>query len=122
MKSLTLMIIFLVIYSSATAQLAGTKWSGIMNVPGETETILDFKKDTLNLVQKDNGEIFESMKYTIASDVINLVKTNGVSPCEIGFKASLKFVITDNQLKITFVNAECEGWATAWNEDPFKRE
>jgi hypothetical protein len=122
MKVIKLVVLFLAFSSIANAQLTNTKWAGIMNVPGSTEVLLSFKADTLSLVSKVDGKSFEDMTYSIIGDVINLIKVSGESPCDVGFKAALKFVVTNKQLTLSVTSAECEGWATAWPDKPFIKQ
>ncbi len=93
-----------------------------MHVPGDLPVVLDFKTDTLNLVDKQDGKVFESMTYKISGDIISLVKLSGNSPCDVGFKATLKYAIANNKLTITVITGDCEGWAAAWPDEPFKKE
>jgi hypothetical protein len=122
MKTFKLALIIICFSTLAKAQLTNTKWSGTMHVPGDLPVVLDFKSDTLNLVSKQSGKVFESMIYKISGDIITVVKIEGDSPCDPGFKATMKYTLINNQLTLTVFNADCENWAGAWPDQPFKKE
>jgi hypothetical protein len=117
-----LFILILFIPLISKAQLAGTKWSGTMNVPTETNVSLEFKADTLFLAITDMGIIGETMLYTVKDSVITLKKVSGNSPCDIGGAFTVKFKTDGNRLFISVLNDPCDERKNAWTNQPFYKK
>jgi len=120
MKTLSISLLLIITCSFAKAQLAGTKWTGTMLVPEATSVSFDFKKDTLNLIINDSGEIVETMTYTVKDDIITIKKLEGHSPCDEGSLAVLKYAIKNDLLTVTVVSDACDDRKGAWPTEPMK--
>ena len=114
MKKYFFPLLICIVFSSATsfAQLADTKWQGTFYIPSENECYLHFKKDTLNLVFAESGDIIEAMKYTVSGDTLTLSKLYGGSPCE-ETAALYKFKVNADKLKLSIVSDNCSARASA---------
>ncbi|MDR3713506.1 MAG: hypothetical protein P4L51_11865 [Puia sp.] len=63
--------------SIAQAQLTNSKWTGQLNVPNETQIVLDFKKDSVDMIIVDEGIVGEKMTYSIRDSIIIMKKISG---------------------------------------------
>jgi len=128
-----------VIAMNAKAQLTGTRWKGIANVPTPLDCLFYFKTDTLLLqyagsqpvtLTGADGDmisatgkdsiVIETMTYKISGDTLTLQKVKGGSPCtdEIG---AYKITIKDNKLLVALIDDACEARVQAWPADPLTR-
>ena len=61
--------------SDSDNPLLNTEWKGMARIPQESEVILKFSKDQLDLVFENR--VIESMKYSLKDDHIILEKISG---------------------------------------------
>jgi hypothetical protein len=119
MKTVLLCVVFMIVATAAKAQLANTKWSGLMNVPTQQNVILDFKTDTVKMILPDNdGYVGETMLYSVKDSVITLKKVDGNSPCDQS-AFTLTYAIKGNQLFVKTLSDVCEDRKNAWPATPF---
>jgi len=119
MKKLLICLILLTGTFVSKAQLANTKWTGTMMVPGEQKVTLAFKKDSLFIMIDDMA--VESMTYIAKDSTITATKFDGKSPCDLG-PFTLKFLLKGNQLFIKDVADNCPERLNAWTADPFIKQ
>ena len=74
MKKLITAALLLLVFSGVHAQLANTKWKGILKIQDDIPTIFDFEKDTLTLTTYANNVLIEDMTYKIADSILTLKK------------------------------------------------
>lgn len=122
MKTLALILLLVAFGTSSQAQLTDTKWKNFMNIPEPTETILQFKKDTLLLIVVIDGSVGETMKYSISKDTLKISKLSGFSPCAEGMSGLYRFVITEDKMTITPISDECQDRADAFKPEAWIRE
>ena len=122
MKASILTAFLFVLGFTASAQLTNTKWKGAISAPTEVEVVLQFKKDTLNIVIAGTDNVIESMKYSIKDDVITINKISGGSPCNNDVSATVKYIIKDKSLILVPVNDPCEERKNAWPVEGFIKE
>jgi len=116
--TLTMLIFTAVI---ARAQLTNTKWQGKLKVPDETSVILDFKKDTVNMIIVDYDMVGESMTYSVKDSIITMKKTAGHSPCNVDDVFKVKYKIKDDKLFISNLTDPCDARVESWSTEPFIR-
>jgi hypothetical protein len=121
MKKIALIILLCSACSLAQAQFANTKWTGTLNLPDPAGVMLDFKKDVVDVVLDQSGEVLETMSFTIKADTIFLKKVTGQSVCSEQSIAKLKFRVADNKLSLTPISDDCQQRAEAWSKDPFTK-
>lgn len=119
MKKILLIILLGTACSLAQAQIANSKWTGTLMIPDPASVTLDFKKDAVDVILDQSGEVLESMKFTVKADTLFLQKISGNSPCSEQSIAKLKFSIADNKLTVTSLVDDCPERAAAWTKDPF---
>lgn len=110
-------LIFLLIVSSlvvtGNAQLANSKWKGVLNIQSGMNTVFNFSNDTLDVVSADNNESLETMKYTIKDSLLTLQKLYGSSQCDTSTPGVYKFQIVENELTLDLVSDDCPDRAEA---------
>lgn len=119
MKKILLIILLGTACSLAQAQLANTKWSGTMTIPEPEGITLEFRKDAVDVILDESGEVLETMSYTVKADTLFLKKVSGKSQCTEQSIAKLQFSIANNKLTVTSVADDCPERAGAWTKDPF---
>jgi hypothetical protein len=129
-KTIALLIFVVISLTTLKAQLAGTKWDGIFNVPQSLMARLDFAKDTVKLIYvdkmqlpngMDSGAVLEIMTYTLEKNMLSLKKTEGTSPCDTGIIGKYKTDIQGDKLVVTLVDDACPERAGAWNPYPLAK-
>ncbi len=122
MRKLYMAMLLLLTAAVSKAQLTNTKWEGKMNVPDETKVILDFKKDSVDMIIVDNGMMVgETMTYAVKDTVITMKKTSGHSPCNVGDVFKVRYSIKEDRLFIGNLSDPCDARADAWTSEPLVR-
>ena len=119
MKTFLICIILVSASLISKAQFANTKWTGTMMVPSEQQVELSFKKDSL-FISIDDSPV-ESMTYKVKDSLMNVVKIDGKSPCDLG-PFTLKFSVQGDKLFIKDISDSCDERKNAWTTDPFTKE
>lgn len=119
MRILYILTVLLLTAAIAKAQLKNTKWQGKMNVPEETTVMLDFKKDSVDLVIVDNAMVGESMTYSVKDSIITMKKTSGHSPCNVNDEFKVRYFIKDDKLFISNISDACDARSQSWTKEPF---
>jgi hypothetical protein len=119
MKKFVMIILLSTAYSIAKAQFTDTQWNGNLTVPDSLSVILDFKKDIVNVIVDESGEVLETMSYMVHADTLVFTKVSGQSPCLEGSLSKLRFSIIENKLTIIPISDDCQIRADAWTKAPF---
>jgi len=98
---------------SVNAQLANTKWKGVLNIQSGMNTVFNFSNDTLEVFNADTNESLETMKYSTKDSLLTLQKLYGSSQCDTSTPGVYKFQINNNELTLTLVSDECPDRADA---------
>jgi len=121
MKTFYFLLVLVLTATIAKAQLKDTKWEGKLNVPAETNVILDFKKDSVDMIIADAGFVGETMIYSVKDSVITMKKASGHSPCNVGDVFKLKYIIKDDKLFLSNLSDPCDERMQAWTAEPLIR-
>ena len=127
MKKILLTTLIIGWLFTAQSQVAGLKFKGIMNIPDPTNCILSFAKDTLYLINDQDGidmargAVIETMTYSLKDNMFTLQKVTGFSPCDNTVQGNYKLEMKDDKMFITLVSDACDARSYAWLKDPFLR-
>jgi hypothetical protein len=113
MKKIIVLLTVSFLAVTVNAQLRNTKWNGQLNIQNGMNTLFNFSNDTLEVVNNDNNESLETMKYTIKDSLLTLQKLYGSSQCDTSTSGVYKFQIAENELTLTLVSDECPDRAEA---------
>jgi hypothetical protein len=119
MKKILMIVLLSAACSMAKAQFANTKWKGSLVVPDPLSVILDFKKDVIDVVSEESGEVLETMSYTVHADTLIFKKVSGQSACPDGSISKLTFKIAENKLMLVPASDDCQSRADVWTKEPF---
>lgn len=85
--------------------LLDTRWNGLSKIPQETEIILKFSNDKIDVLL--GNKVIETMNYTVNNDEINIEKNSGGTPCNSGTKGKYKYEVIGENLVMTLISDEC---------------
>lgn len=85
--------------------LLNTQWNGLAKIPQETEVVLKFSKDKIDVLL--GNKVIENMNYSITNEEITLVKNSGGTPCDAGSTGKYKYEIIGENLVMTLISDEC---------------
>jgi len=85
--------------------LLNTQWNGLAKIPQETEVVLKFSKDKIDVLL--GNKVIENMHYSITNEEITLVKNSGGTPCDAGSTGKYKYEIIGENLVMTLISDEC---------------
>lgn len=85
--------------------LLNTQWNGLAKIPQETEVVLKFSKDKIDVLL--GNKVIENMHYSITNEEITLVKNSGGTPCDSGSTGKYKYEIIGENLVMTLISDEC---------------
>ncbi len=85
--------------------LLDTQWNGLAKIPQETEIILRFSNDKIDVLL--GNKVIETMNYTLSNDEINIEKNSGGTPCDAGTKGKYKYEVIGENLVMTLISDEC---------------
>lgn len=105
---ITAISLFVFITLPASAQLKDSKWTATFNIPTEVNCYLEFKKDTLNMIEVGSDVLLEQMAYAVNADTLTLHKLRGGSPCETDAKGIYRWKADNATLKLTLISDDCE--------------
>ncbi len=112
----TLVIVFssLLVFTTAIhAQVANTKWKGILNLDGPTPVIWQFDKDTVQIFNISDSSLVEKMIYKTEPGFFLFTKVSGISSCDTSTIAKYKFSIRRDSLFIAPFEDPCNDRASA---------
>ena len=91
---------------TANAQLANAKWKGTVQMDQQVDMFLSFKTDTLEAITVEDGQVIETMKFSIQDSVLSISKLFGQSECSDA-ESKYKFEIKEDELTLTLVSDDC---------------
>ncbi len=121
MKWICTVAFFCFVAFSAEAQLANTKWSGVLNVESGVPVTMSFSADSLEVFAEEDGSLVEVMKYTYADDVLTLQKLSGQSQCDVSTEAKYKFSLNGYIRTFEAVSDDCRERKGAIDKVPMKK-
>lgn len=88
------------------AQLENTRWKTILQIDGQVNTLMDFRKDTVLIYTVADSTMIEKMTYTSNDTSFTLMKIEGQSDCykEPG---KYRFTITGDNLLLKLLADDC---------------
>ena len=107
-KSLFCLVLLTLAAGSIKAQLANTKWKGILKLDDPVNVSFDFGKDTLTVLNLDAGEIIETMTFKATNSTFTLTMVSGQSDCDNSTTGRYSYSINDNTMTITLIEDACE--------------
>ena len=113
MKKTIVLLIVSFLYVTVNAQLANSKWKGVLNIESGMNTVFNFSNDTLEVLNSDTNESLETMKYAIKDSTLTLYKLYGSSQCDASTPGIYKFQIVENELTLSVVSDDCPDRADA---------
>ena len=114
-------LLFFLLFSNAFAQennsakniLANTEWTGLAMIPMPETVNFVFSADKFDLVFQ--GDVVESMNYSIVNDTISLKKIDGGSPCSPEELGNYNFKIENKTLILSTVKDNCSERSAAFD-------
>lgn len=106
MKALTLTLLISLAAIASKAQFPNTKWKVTLYTPDPTEVVFNFKTDTVEAISADDGEILETMLYTVEDSVLTIKKITGQSECD-ETPGKYKFQMKDDGMYLTLMEDAC---------------
>lgn len=110
------------------AQLAGTKWKGVIDIPADSIGTLRpfgvtwiFTKDTATVVYDNDLIEPDVMTYEIVGNKLLLKKVSGGVPCNNTDLKTCTYSIKNDQLSFKLVSDECKPRSLAKADQPFER-
>jgi len=107
------LLLFTTLSCAVKAQLANTKWKGILKLENDVNVRFDFGKDILAVKNLDEGKLIETMTYKATKSTFTLVKITGQSDCDNSTPGKYKYSIKGNMLSISLVEDACEDRSNA---------
>ena len=107
--------------AQAQQSLAGTAWQGTVHAPTATEVVLQFKRDTLLMIDVASREVMEVMLYTQQKQQWTWKKIVGGSPCDNETPGTYAYQLAKDQMTINVVNDPCTGRALAIKDQRFQK-
>ena len=104
---------FLVSINSIHAQVANTKWKGILNLDGPTAVIWQFDKDTVQIFNFSDSSLVEKMTYKTEPGFFLFTKVSGISSCDNSTIGKYKFDLRSDSLFIVPFEDPCNDRASA---------
>jgi hypothetical protein len=113
---------------TAGAQIANTKWKGMIRIPADSLGTLKpfgvtwvFSKDTATVTYDDNVMEPEVMTYKAAGGKLMFKKVSGSVPCNNTDLLTCGYTIKNDQLLLTKVSDDCVPRGHADASQPFDR-
>lgn len=109
MKKIVFCLLLVTLASgSIKAQLANTKWKGILPLDGPVSVSFNFGNDTLIVMNLEQNSTIETMTYKTNNSTLSLVKVSGQSDCDNTSIGKYKYEIKNNELLIILVEDPCD--------------
>lgn len=102
------MLLITLVSGSIKAQLANSKWKGVLDLGSPVNVSFEFGKDTLAVMNLDQSSVLETMIYKVTNSTFTLVKVSGQSDCETSTIGKYKYEIKENTLILTTIEDVCE--------------
>ncbi len=113
MKKIFILTLISITSFTVNAQLSNTKWKGVLNIQSGMNTVFNFSKDTLKVLNADSNESLETMKYSTTDSLLTLQKLYGQSQCDTSTRGVYKYQINNNEMTLTLVSDNCPDRADA---------
>jgi hypothetical protein len=115
--------ILLVVFTSTSvhAQLKNTKWKGTIQADNTLNVVFDYRSDTLEVTNSDDGSNIETMTYTVKDTVLTLRKISGQSSCDTEGTGKYRFEIKDDALHLTQISDNCNDRTSALSNSKWTR-
>jgi hypothetical protein len=107
MKKILLFLFIVTACISANAQLSKTKWTGTLMLEQPVEITLDFAKDTLSAITNGDGQVLETMIFTVKDNVLTITKSSGQSDCGTDVAGKYKIAIKGDSMEFALVEDIC---------------
>lgn len=107
MKKIILSLIVAIACMATNAQVSKTKWTGTLMLEQPVEVTLDFAKDTLTAITNGDGQVLETMTFTVKDNVLSITKTAGQSDCGSDVAGKYKIAIKGDSMEMTLVEDAC---------------
>jgi hypothetical protein len=107
-KGLFCLLLLTVIAGSIKAQLANSKWKGVLKLDNPVNVSFDFGKDTLTVLNLDEGVIIETMNFKATNSTFTLIKVSGQSDCDNATPGKYQYAIKENTMTITLIDDACD--------------
>lgn len=120
-KNFFCFLMIILVSGSVKAQLANSKWKGLLTLENPVNVIFDFGKDTLTVINLDENSVLETMICTVTNSTFTLQKISGQSECPTSIIGKYKYQIKDNALLMTVVEDACEDRAPYLNNLQLKK-
>ena len=104
---------FLVSITTIHAQVANTKWKGILNMDGPTPVIWQFDTDTVQVFNISDSSLVEKMTYRTEPGFLLFTKVSGISSCDNTTIGKYKFSIRSDSLFVAPYDDPCNDRASA---------
>lgn len=109
---------FLVFITTIHAQIANTKWKGILNLEGPTPVIWQFDKDTVQIFNISDSSLVEKMTFKTDPGFLLFTKVSGISSCDNTTIGKYKFEIRSDSLFVAPFDDPCNDRASAVSNEP----
>jgi hypothetical protein len=113
---------------TAHAQLANTKWTGMVRIPTDSTGTLRpygvtwiFTSDTASMIYDIPEMGTEVMTYKTAKDKIMFKKVSGGVPCDTIAVLACSYAIKNDQLSLSRISDQCKPRGQADASQPFTR-
>jgi hypothetical protein len=121
MKKIFLIALISFVGAAANAQLANVKWKGTLQLDQQTDVFLNFKTDTLEAITVEDGQVIESMKFSVQDSVLSISKLFGQSECS-DTESKYKFEIKEDELTLTVVSDDCPDRSSVLDGSKWKKQ
>ena len=105
--------------SGSENKLLNTEWTGLVRIPQESQVILKFSEDKLDLFFEN--QVIESMKYSVEDNKLILEKTSGRSPCENNVKGEYNYEVIGDNLALSLISDKCPARAASLKKNLFSK-
>ena len=122
MKRIVFSLGIIITCLSAKSQLANHRFLGSIQMDSQlTDIILDFKKDTVQTIIKETGEVLEVTTYTAKNGMVSFQKVSGRSNCGADDVGKYTFVQKDGDITFTLLEDVCSDRSGALDKSVWKR-
>jgi hypothetical protein len=107
MRKMILIALVAFISISVNAQLANSKWKGVLVLDSPVDVVFDFKADSLEAIVAADNSSLELMQYSVKDTILTIQKISGQSSCASNNLAKYKFEIKEGTLLLTLIEDDC---------------
>jgi uncharacterized protein YrrD len=121
MKKIIFVAIIMLAGFAANAQLANVKWKGTVQLDAQVDIFLNFKTDTLEAITVEDGQLIETMKFSVQNNILSIWKISGKSECS-DTESKYKFEIKEDELTLTLVSDNCTDRSNVLDGSKWKKQ